>query len=422
MNKFALVAVITFSNFLLCGQDKPIKITALHAPEVLLAVSDQIDNDRLKQKDESIEQLHSGKTIGNRKPAVVTVTYNSKEECLKHLKETRPEMYELMMANEAKYQDEKSPELSLIKPFQWLLESSMDNAPKLVKGIVFYLLSRKKCTDRLERSMAVTSFHRFILVGPPGTGKTTLAHAIAHALNYPVVFIPATSLLGHFRNETANNIQKMVKEYTSDRLPKVLIIDELHKLFEQHADSRTDDSQNAATFWLALDSIEKSNPNIIIIGTANSVEKLPPEIKSRFSGKIITMPPLDKNQKVQTFKNSIAHDQSVVVDGSVDNAFITRMLQQIQDCSLRDVQLIIDSAKMFNYAQQSIEAIQLPIVLTCANFQQALDQLQAESQVLQESILERFYQKINKWGVVLSAAANVVTLIKAANSLLNKTA
>jgi len=41
-------------------------------------------------------------------------------------------------------------------------------------------------------------------------------------------------------------------------------------------------------------------------------------IKSRFSGKIIRMPLLDKNQKIQTFINSITHDQSIVLDDSVN--------------------------------------------------------------------------------------------------------
>ena len=198
----------------------------------------------------------------------------------------------------------------------------------------------------------------------------------------------------------------------------VIIIDELHKLFEHHASEHTDDSQSAAAFWLALDKIEKDNPHIVIIGTANNVDKLPPEIKSRFSGKIISMPLLDKNQKIRTFKQSIAHDKSVITDDSVDNAFITKMLQQIQSCSLRDVQLIIDSAKMFYYAEQPVYAIEFPIVLTRAHFQQALNQLQAESLVLETGTTEKIYEKIKKCGVMLSAAVNIAILIRASTDFL----
>ncbi len=305
-----------------------------------------------------------------------------------------------------------------IKIPQWLLESSIDNAPALLKGIFTYLQSSQHNKNASHKIDLVPSFHRFILVGQPGTGKTTLAYAIAHMLNYPVVFIPATSLLGHFRNQTSNNIEKCLQEHTQNRLPKVIIIDELHKLFEHHTNSQSDDSQSAAAFWLALDKIEKENPNIIIIGTANDVTKLPPEIKSRFSGKIIKMPLLNNNQKIQTFINSITHDQSVTLDDSVTDEFITHMLQHIQNCSLRDVQLIIDSAKMFYYSGQDSVKTEVPIVLTRTHFQQALNQLHDEAEVLQENMTEKIYEKIKKWGVPLSVAVNVLIFIKESKFLI----
>lgn len=306
----------------------------------------------------------------------------------------------------------------LPRPERWILESSIDNAPELLKGIFFYLQSRKESINKSQQSTTIPSFHRFILVGSPGTGKTTLAHSVGYMLNYPTVYIAATSLLGHFRNETSNNIEKFLQEHTVDGLPKIIIIDELHKLFEHYTNNQADDSQSAAAFWLAIDKIEKYNPNVVIIGTANSVDKLPPEIKSRFAGKIITMPLLDKNQKIQAFKNSIAHDQSVIIDASVSDSFIAKMLHQLQNNSLRDVQLIIDSAKMFYYSEQCTINSEFPIILTRTHFQQALDQLQAESQVLQENITEKMYEKIKKWGVPLSVAVNILIFIKESHFLL----
>ena len=345
--------------------------------------------------------------------------YSTGAEGYAFLKEKYPDFFERTEALIQKhFATESSTNLPLTKIPQWLLESSINNAPALLKGIFTYLQSCQYNRNASQEINIVPSFHRFILVGPPGTGKTTLAYAIAHMLNYPVVFIPATSLLGHFRNETSNNIEKLLHGHTIDGLPKVIIIDELHKLFEHHTNHQADDSQSAAAFWLALDKIEKHNPHVIIIGTANSVDKLPPEIKSRFSGKIIRMPLLDKSQKIQTFISSITHDESIVLDNSVTDEFIAKMLQQIQNCSLRDVQLIIDSAKMFYYSGQCTIKTEFPIVLTRTHFQQALNQLQAESQVLQESIMERMYEKIKKWGVPLSVAVNILIFIKESNFLL----
>lgn len=438
MKKFILITLILLSNSLLLGktissnnptttnkggsQDlSPINITPLYAPEIPdVARLEKLPFEKSKHSRHVQEKVTLQNKMTSEGKVILTITYTGiGPEGFAFLKEQYPDFFE---RTEALVEKHLSTQNSTNSPStrmpQWLLESSMDNAPALLKGILTYLQSYKYNRNASQKVTIVSSFHRFILVGPPGTGKTTLAYAIAHMLNYPVVFIPATSLLGHFRNETSNNIEKFLKEQTADGLPKIIIIDELHKLFEHHTNNQADDSQSAAAFWLAIDKIEKYNPNVIIIGTANSVDKLPPEIKSRFSGKIINMSLLDKNQKIQTFINSITHDQSIILDDSVTDVFIAKMLQQIQNCSLRDVQLIIDSAKMFYYSEQFTVKTEFPIVLTRTHFQQALNQLKTESHVLETGAAEKLYEKIKKWGVPLAVAVNILIFIKESNFLL----
>ena len=124
------------------------------------------------------------------------------------------------------------------------------------------------------------------------------------------------------------------------------------------------------------------------------------------------MPAPDKNQKIQTFKNNIAHDQSIILDISVNDAFITSIIQQVENCSLRDVKLIIDTAKMFKYAEKTTAATSFPIILAKTHFQRALDQLRAESQILQETFSDRFCKTLQPWGVVFAIAANGCVLLK----------
>lgn len=307
----------------------------------------------------------------------------------------------------------------LPRPARWIVESAMENAPELVKGIFTYLQSRYPISS--QPIINIPSFHRFILVGPPGSGKTTLAYAIAEMLGYTYTFIPSADLLGKFRNETAINLQKIIRKCISDGGKRVIIIDELHKLFEHHKIEQTDHSQTAASFWLILDHIEKYLPDIIIIGTANNVDKLPPEIKSRFAGKIINIQAPDKNQKIQVFKNSVIHDQSIILDQSITDAFIAKIIQQMEQQSLRDIRTFIDSAKIFYYAEQTTFNPVLPIVLTRAHFQQALNQLRAESQTLKEGFSDQLCKKLQPWGVVFAIAANMITIIKASHELIYKT-
>ena len=390
MNKLIIITLIICSNTVIYSKKN--KPTIKATTETLKLQEDQINLESVHMPSlENIKELTQ--TVYENKQPVVTPPNNTQQN-------------NIIEKNAV----QKNNRRKLIRPSEWLLESSLKNAPELLKGILFYFQERTYCAYTSQSFTTVPSFHRLILVGPPGTGKTTLAHAIAHRLGYFITYIPATGLLGKFRNDTANNIRHFFNEQMDTNLPTVIIIDEIHKLFEHHANERADDSQSAAAFWLAIDDIEKRCPQLIIIGTANSVVKLPPEIKSRFSGKIITMPPLNRNQKIETFKKIIEHNPSIIVNDSVDDLFISQMMQQIKNCSLRDVQLIIDSAKMFYYAEEIFDSTNSPIILTKQHFRQALNQLARESTELEESNTDKLYETLKKWVIIVSAIANVDTI------------
>lgn len=296
-----------------------------------------------------------------------------------------------------------SPSTSSKPPAAWLVRSSLNNAPPLLKGILSYLKKYNKDT-------LVPSFHRMIFVGEPGTGKTTLAIAMALELKCEAVLVPATSFLGTYRHEAVVRMRELFNNII-EKGPskKIVIIDELHKLFERHADEKSDNAENAAAFWLMLDMLEKKHPNIIVIGTANSVAKLPPEIKSRFHGKLITIPLPSKNQKLQAFKDIIKNDATILLDDSIDEQFIQRMSQRLEKCSLRDIQLLVDTAKMFKYADNGTN-IGFLILLEKKHFEQAFNQLNTETEDGKKSLYETALPVLKEVSFCLSLFLNATHL------------
>ncbi|WP_417844820.1 AAA family ATPase [Thalassospira sp.] len=81
-----------------------------------------------------------------------------------------------------------------------------------------------------------------ILYGPPGCGKTTLAHHFAARLGLPLVSINMDSLVSSHLGGTGNNIAKLFKALEGREREYVLFMDE----FDAVATKRTSDNQASA--------------------------------------------------------------------------------------------------------------------------------------------------------------------------------
>ncbi len=138
------------------------------------------------------------------------------------------------------------------------------------------VVGQKHVTDILARSLAQGKIaHAYLLTGPRGNGKTTIARILAHEINHlpytddstnlDIIEIDAASNNGV---EDVRDLREKVQLAPVSADKKVYIIDEVHMLSKQ-------------AFNALLKTLEEPPEHVVFILATTDVDKLPATIISR---------------------------------------------------------------------------------------------------------------------------------------------
>jgi len=135
---------------------------------------------------------------------------------------------------------------------------------EVIKKIGIALENRDFLAER-----GVYEFGKFLFVGPPGTGKTSLALAMARLLHMPLLEVRLAMLTSQYLGETSKNIDR-VFEIARRLSPCILFIDE----FDYVARSRVSDDHGAMkrAVNMLLKNIDQSSfirNGVLLIGATN---------------------------------------------------------------------------------------------------------------------------------------------------------
>lgn len=162
---------------------------------------------------------------------------------------------------------------------------------------------RQATTDLIEehhrrdllRSHGVEPRHRILLEGPPGSGKTTLAEAIATEVAVPLLTVRYEGLIGSFLGETASRLDTL---FSAVRVrPCVLFFDEFDAVAKERGDTHETGEIKRVVSSLLL-QVDRLPSHVIVVAATNHAELLDRAVWRRMQIRL-SLPKASRDGKVE---------------------------------------------------------------------------------------------------------------------------
>lgn len=150
------------------------------------------------------------------------------------------------------------------------------------------------------KAMNLTPPKGVLLVGVQGCGKSLAAKFIARQWQLPLLKLDAGMLYDKYVGETEKRFRKAVT-LAESMAPVVLWIDEIEKAFGTATSNDSDGGLSLRLFGALLTWLQDKSSGVFVVGAANDLTRLPPELlrKGRFDEIFfVDLPTLEERKQI----------------------------------------------------------------------------------------------------------------------------
>lgn len=207
-----------------------------------------------------------------------------------------------------------------------------DEAKENLQEVVNYLHDPSK-----YESIGAKMPKGILLVGPPGTGKTMLAKAVAGESNVPFFSISGSEFVEMFVGMGASKVRDLFKQ-AKEKAPCIVFIDEIDAIGQKRSGGQyggNDEREQTLNQLLTeMDGFE-GNTGVIILAATNRPESLDPALTrpGRFDRRVpVELPDLKGREEILK-----VHSKKVALAPGIDFTTVARMASGASGAELANI-------------------------------------------------------------------------------------
>lgn len=187
---------------------------------------------------------------------------------------------------------------------------------------------------RLFARLRIEAPRGVLLHGPPGTGKTTIARALACEVKMHFVHVNGPEVIHKFYGESEARLREIFEE-ARRRAPSILFIDELDALAPRRSNVAGEVEKRVVGQLLALLDGTIARGEVIVLGATNLPELLDPALRrpGRFDREIAVRPPRRAGRlqilRIHTRGTPLAEDVRLEELAAITHGFVGADLEAL---------------------------------------------------------------------------------------------